>query len=93
MKTGIRILIWFGKYEDVKVAARDPEEEARAWLYLFKLMKENDFYSDLETYTNENEVAAYEDAKSGNWKAAKWLLKMRSGGEYETIKVEYITEP
>lgn len=90
---GIKVLVWSSKYGDVMVAARDPEEEGRAWLYLFKLMQENDFYFDLETDADEDEVAAYESAKAGDWQGAQWLLEMRSGGEYETVEVEYITEP
>ena len=88
---GLKILIWKEKHENVMVAARDEAEEARAWLYLFKLMEENDFYHQYDM--GEDELAAYTDARCGSWKGARWLLELRSGGEYETVRVEYIVEP
>ena len=86
---GLKILVWKEKHEDVMVAARDEAEEARAWLYLFKHMDEMGYYCDLDG----DEPEAYTEAKSGDWKGARWLLELRSICEYEEIEVEYITEP
>jgi len=85
----MKILVWKSKHGDVYVYARDEEEEKRAWLYLFKCMDENRYYCDLDG----DEPAAYKAAKEGNAKAAKWLLEMRSDGEYEQVETEYPVEP
>jgi len=85
----MKILIWKSKHGDVYVYARTPEEEKRAWLYLFKCMDENRYYCDLD----RDKADAYKAAKEGNAKAAKWLLEMRSGGEYEQVETEYPVEP
>jgi len=76
----------------VYVLARDAEEEARAYLYLFKLMDGNQFYTcDL----NGNQVGWYAQAKEGNVQAAKWLIDLRSqlGYEYECVEKEYPVVP
>ncbi len=85
----MKILVWQSKHGNVMVAARNEAEEGRAWLYLFKLMEEMGYYCDLKG----DELDAYAEAKAGNWRGAMWLLEMRSSGEYETVEVEYVTEP
>ena len=88
----IKLITWRGKHGDVHVIAHDVKEEGRAWLYLFKLMDENGFYShDLDG----DEQAAYEAAKKGSAKGAAWLLLIRSdmGAEYEGIEVDYPKVP
>jgi len=87
----MKVLIWEGKYADVMVCARDDKEEDRAWLFLFKLMDEDNYYCDLDG----DEVAAYEDAKKGIPKSARWLLNIRSDSEYEyeRVTVEHPVEP
>lgn len=85
----MKILVWKSKYSDVMVCARDLEEEGRAWLYLFKLMEENDFYHDLD----EDEAVAYRAAKKGNPVGAKLLIELRNGGEYEEVEIEEVIEP
>jgi len=87
--TDIKILILKGKHGDVLVAARDPEEEARAWLYLFKIVDSWMCYVDLEG----DEVDAYKRAKEGDSQAAEWLLGLREDYEYEEINVDYVTIP
>ncbi len=85
----MKVLIWTSKHEDVIVAARSSEEEARAWLYLFKQMDGMDYYCDLDA----DEKEAYVKAKIDNAQAAKWLLSMRDGYEYEQVRVERIVIP
>jgi len=85
----MKILVWKSKHGDVMVFARDPEEEARAWLYLFRQMYEMDYYCDLEG----DEPEAYAAAKAGDAKGAEWLLQIRNGYEYEVINEEYPVEP
>lgn len=85
----MKILVWSEKHGDVLVYARTLEEEARAWLYLFKCMDDMGYYGDLEG----DEPDAYKAAKKGNAKAAKWLLGMRSDYEYERVTVEYPVVP
>ena len=85
----MKILIWNAKHEDVLVCANDKEQEARAWLYLFKCMDDNGYYCDLE----EDEADAYMAAKEGSDRDAKRLLEMRSDYEYERITIEYPVQP
>lgn len=86
----MKILIWNSKHGDVFVFARDGDEEARAWLYLFKCMDDNGYYCDLD---DGGEADAYKAAKEGSAKAARWLLMIRSDGEYERITIEYPMQP
>jgi len=85
----MKILIWNSKHDNVLVCARSIEEEKRAWLYLFKCMDDNGFYCDLD----EDEAMAYKFAKKGDAVDARWLLEMRSGCEYERVRVETPVEP
>ena len=85
----MKILIWKSKDGDVYVYARNPEEEKRAWLYLFKCIDDNGYYCDLEG----DEPDAYKAAKEGSATDAKWLLEMRSGYEYEQVETEYPVVP
>ena len=85
----MRVLVWKEKHGDVLVAARDPGEEGRAWLYLFVLMDGMQFYDDLDG----DEIDAYEGAQSGDAKSAKWLLSIRGEYEYERVTVEGVIEP
>jgi hypothetical protein len=85
----MKVLIWTGNHGDVIVAAREPEEAARAWLYLFKLMDEMGYYHDLDA----EEKDAHDKSKAGNAYAARWLLSIRSDHQYEQVRVEMITVP
>ena len=86
----LKLLTWKGKHGDVHVIARDPKEEGRAWLYLFKLMDGNHFYDyDLDG----DEQSAYDGAKAGDAKAAKWLIDIRYDYEYEQVDVDYPEVP
>lgn len=85
----MKILTWSSKYGDTIVCARTPKEEAKAWLYIFQQMDDMDYYCDLD----EDETDAYEGAKKGDGKAAKWLLEMRIDYEYEQVTVEHAVEP
>jgi hypothetical protein len=86
------LLIWYGKHGDVYVLARDTEEEKRAYLYLFKIMDDNCFYT---CGLDGDQVDWYAKAKEGDAKAAKWLIDLRSqlGYEYERVEKEYVVEP
>jgi hypothetical protein len=85
----MNILVWKSKYGDTIVAARTPEEEGRAWLYLFKQMDEIGYYRDLDGAERGVWLAAMEGVAS----AAKRLLSMRNGGEYEQVTIESVVEP
>ncbi len=85
----MRILVWNAKHGDVLVCARDGEQEARAWLYIFKCMDENEYYCDLE----DDEANAYMAAKEGSAGNARWLLEMRSDCEYERVIVRWPVQP
>ena len=85
----MRVLVWEEKHSTVIVSARDPDEEDRAWLYLFKAMDGMGYYSDL----GDDENDAYCGAKEGNAEDAKWLLEIRGDYEYERISVEKVIEP
>lgn len=85
----MKILVWNEKHGDVLVYARTPKEEARAWLYLFKMMDGMGYYGDLEG----DEVDAYKRAKGGDAQGAKWLLGIRSDYEYERVEEEYPVVP
>jgi hypothetical protein len=85
----MKVLVWRSKYGNIIVAARTPEEEGRAWLYLFKKMDDMGYYRDLDG----DEVAAYSRAKIGEWEYAMRLLSLRSDYEYEQVTTEEIVEP
>ncbi len=85
----MKVLVWSEKHGDVIVAARTSKEEAFAWLYLFKLMDGMGYYGDLKG----DEIAAYQGAAMGGLRAAKRLLELRSGYEYEQVSVEEVMIP
>lgn len=87
----IAVLIWHQKHGDCYVAARDKEEELRAYLYLFNMMDEHGYYN-YDGALNADEKVCYEAAKAGNGQAAKWLLNNR-GGEYEEVSREVVMVP
>ncbi len=87
-----RVLVYHGKHGDCYVSARTPEEMAKAYLYLFNQMDSMGYY-DYEDALDVVEAKAYVAAKAGDGRAAKWLLDCRSGGEYETIDVEWVVVP
>jgi hypothetical protein len=85
------ILILKMKHGDYPVYARDDAERDRAYLLLFKVGDDNEYYCDLDG----DEPDWYEEAKQGNARAARWLLDLRSdrGCEYERIDVVYPEVP
>lgn len=86
----MKILIWHDKYGNHYVLSRSPEEEPRAWLCLFNMIKDAGYYD----YGLEgDEKTAYEGAVKGSAGDAHWLLNMRDGCEYEGISVEYPVVP
>lgn len=89
MALGPKIIIWHGEHGDVYVDAATPLREKKAWLYLFELISEYEYYSDLE----DDEKDAYEAALEGSAKDAQWLLEMRDEYEYERIEIEYLEQP
>jgi hypothetical protein len=89
---GIKTLVWHSKYGNIVVAARDPEEEGRAWLYLFKCISQEGYYFNGE-YMDGDEANAYKSAKAGDWQGAQWLLEIHSDHEYEQVTTEYVIEP
>lgn len=91
MKT-FKVLVWHQKHGDCYVAARDEEEELKAYLYIFKMMDDDGYYS-YDDALDKNEVAGYKEARAGNGRAARWLLDRRCGIEYERVDVEWVTVP
>ncbi len=87
-----KVLIYRGKHGDCHVSARTPEEEEKAYLYLFNLMDSMGYY-DYEDSLAVVEAKAYVAAKAGYGRAAKWLLDCRRGCEYETVDIEWVTVP
>lgn len=86
----MKMLVWASKYGPVFVFARDPEEEARAWLYLFQQMDAMYYYTEFDS---DDELCAYKAAKGGDARGAKWLLEIRSDCEYERITIEHPVQP
>jgi len=81
------ILVLKTKHEDVMVCARNDVETRRAYLYLFQVACDNEYYSYEDALT-KNEAELYEAAIRGDASAARRLLLYRSqqGYEYEIIK-------
>lgn len=79
------------RHSDYLVYAQDGAERERAYLHLFDLMGEYDYYNDLEG----DLLDWYTKAKSGDAKAAERLLSYRSdqGYEYERIEKIYPETP
>jgi hypothetical protein len=80
------ILILKMKHGDYPVYARDDAERDRAYLRLFNVGDDNEYYSyDLD----EDEAEWCAKARQGDARAARCLLGLRSdrGCEYERIEV------
>ena len=88
------ILVLKTKHENVMVCARTETETALAYLYLFQVACDNEYYSYEDALT-KGEQKVYEAAKRGDASAARRLLLHRSqqGCEYETIKRVHPVEP
>jgi len=94
----VEILVLRYKYGDICVCARDDEEKAKAYLYLFHFMAKYGFYDELVhdvTLENSDQKMYYERAVKDDAKAAQILLSIRSdhGYEYEEIDVLYPVIP
>jgi hypothetical protein len=87
-----KVLALHEKHGVCYVSARTPEEEMRAYLSLFNLMDEMGYYN-YDGALNVDEQVWYANAKAGDGKSAKWLIGSRSGYEYETVTVEWVTVP
>jgi len=90
------ILILKAKYGDYPVYARDDDECKRAYLHLFHLMDGWNYYCNLDP--GGDQIDWYNDAKTGDAKAAERLLNLRSDlgkcrYEYETIETVYPVTP
>lgn len=86
------ILIFKLNHGDYHVYARDDAERDRAYLHLFKVGDDNEYYScDLDA--DEAEWCA--KARQGDAQAARRLLVFRSrrGCEYERIEVVHPEVP
>jgi hypothetical protein len=87
-----KVLVFHQKHGDCYVSARTPEEELKAYLFLFNLMDEMGYYN-YDGALNADEQVLYTDAKAGDGKSAKWLIDGRYGCEYESVDVEWVTVP
>jgi hypothetical protein len=65
---------------DYAVYARTPEEELRAYLYLFKIMDARGYYKNVPYLYSGQQAEA---ARNGDGEAAKTLLMWRSNNRYE----------
>lgn len=88
------IIVLKMKQGDVYVHARDAREEERAYLFLFKMASDNEYYSHDGCLAGD-EVAAHAAAKEGSGRAAKWLMNRRNNRrcEYETLDFIYPKVP
>ena len=86
------ILIFKLKHGDYHVYARDDAERDRAYLHLFQVGNDNEYYS---RGLNEDETEWCAKARQGDAMAARRLLVVRSrrGCEYERIEVVYPEAP
>ena len=87
-----KVLVWHEKHGDCHVAARTPEEELKAYLFLFKMMDDNEYYS-YDGALNADEAVWYAEAKAGDGKSAKCLISCRCDYEYESVDVEWVVVP
>ncbi len=81
-----QILVYHGKHGDEYWLADTPEREAAAYLALFKLLDEWHCYEDYD----EPVIA---EARAGNWKTARSILRGRCDYEYEGWHLEVATDP
>lgn len=87
-----KVLAFHEKHGTCYVSARTPEEELKAYLFLFNLMDSMNYY-DYEDALNVDEQVWHAEAKAGDGKSAKCLIGCRSGYEYEEVRVEWVTVP
>lgn len=86
------LLTHYGKYGDRHIVANNKDEEAQAWLAMFRAMNEWDgFYYPEDMYGDE--PAAYRGACEGRAGSAQWLLQLRSDYEYERVELECVDTP
>jgi len=84
----VEILILKMKHGDYFVSAGTNDEEARAYLHLFRLMDKHGYYAgDLDS----DQLAWRTAARKGDATAAKWLLNVRSDWGYEYEEIERVT--
>lgn len=81
------------KHGDYFVAARDEEEEGRAWLHLFAIMNGNGYYDQITEEEDADQFKSMTLARLGVASAAKRLLELRNGFAYEWIEIIYPVTP
>lgn len=85
------VLIYGNRKQDDEIYdISTPEKEAAAFLLLFKTLDEDwQVYGEL----NKREKELYKAAKAGDANAAKRLLTMRKGYEYEEWRYGNVIDP
>jgi len=87
-----KVLVFYQKHGTCYVSARTPEEELKAYLFLFNLMDSMDYYN-YEGALDADEQLWHAKAKAGDAKFAKHLVSCRAYYEYERVDVEWVTVP
>lgn len=89
----MKILVWTTKHESLYYNASTPEQELKAFLFVFNEMDGNGDY-DCCPPEGKTQKALYKKAKKGDSKAARTLLSLRSADnyEYENIVIEEVYE-
>jgi hypothetical protein len=85
-----RVLVWYGKPAVWFLFARTQEEADKAYLKLFKLLKDMGFY---QCGLDRDQIYRYERAKEGDAQAARWLIECRHNYEYERVEFIYVKTP
>jgi hypothetical protein len=82
----MKLLIWKDKHGNWYWAAEKDKLDL-AFLEMFKKIDESGYYTEFEG----DQKQAYEEAKEGKAKSAKWLIQLRTDYEYEGYDVEEAT--
>ena len=81
----MKLLIWKDKHGNWYWAA-EKEKLNDAFLEMFKKVDESNYYAEFEG----DQEQAYNEAKGGNAKSARWLIELRSEYEYEGYDIENV---
>lgn len=85
-----KLLIHRGKHGNRYILITDKSQEHDAWLMMFRTLDE---WDDCYYEVRGDEVKAYAAAKGGCGRAARFLLLVREGYEYESVEIEHLDTP
>lgn len=87
-----KILTHYGKHGNTQIFCINESREKEAWIAMFHILNQ-DFQYEEYYCLDDDEGMAFDAAKKGDWKAAKWFCGLRSCREYERTEIESVSGP